>query len=658
MPRLTLRVNLIGLALLTAPQLLGAVYAAEVSPAASEGINSSHNVSPVPLLVEQCLRLPRFTVFAGSTSSPHDTHTTKTASSGAITGLLTPEQLAAHALALEQQTISLNNINDRLTYYRQFALSGTEREGILQCQLRLADSLANLLATQELTTLTAQLRQGDAQQIQLSEQLHRLLLQPWRSEDKAKLHTAQASLHQGLASQHFQLRLNPACQLSPHSQSHQQTNNQTHNQQERNDFTGNIAGYLMRQNNADCRKTVWQTYQARASLRNQAPLQRIMALRAKIAEQAGFADYTSLVLNSQFLSRPEWVKQFLDSQTENMAVAPWDLGRTLAAMDARKPTAFSLDSAAVLTQSFAYLARFDIRVEALSDTPAVSTPASSFESRTQQTSPSQLRLFRVYHQQRLLGELYVSFAAKARNSNTHHTLRQAVIGQQFGQQALDFSAQLTKLSDITQFSDALAQAISALAKGSHFYLINTLAPNQDTTQVGALWLGAQLQRHLLATLATQTSPIVQSDKATLAQAYIRQLQVFRAKVALNQYQILPHQSYGNLATEFSLSFGAKWDKPQDYAYSFSAIADEGPLYYQALWQRALADYIDRFTQTCADPRVLFNQLVVNEAALTFNQQLTAIIGAPVDPASLIQRIAYDSGSETHASYSSANPCPF
>lgn len=658
MPRPTLRVSLIGIALLTAPQLLGAVYAADISTSASDGINSSNSVSPVPLLVEQCLRLPKLTLFARPTSSQHDAHTIKTASSDANIGLLTPEQLAQQALAFEQQTISLNNINDRLTYYRQFALSSTEREGLLQCQLRLADSLANLLAAKELTTLTAQLRQGDAQQIQLSEQLHRLLLQPWHSEDKAKLHTAQASVRQGLSSQHFQLSLSQTCQLSSSPADTHQTSPQASDTAERNDFTGSIAGYLLRQDNADCRQTVWQTYQARASLRNQAPLQRIMALRAKIAEQAGFADYTSLALNSQFLSTPNWVKQFLDSQTDNIAVAPWDLGRTLAAIDTHKATAFSFDSADALAQSFAYLTRFDIRVETLSETPELSKSVPSSEPIAQHASASPLRLFRVYHQQRLLGELYVSFAQNARNPNAHHTLRQAVIGQQFGQQALDFPAQLTKLRDITQFSNALAQAIDALAKGSHFYLINTLAPTQDTNQVAALWLGTQLQRHLLAIGVTDTSPIVQSDKAKLAQAYIHQLQVFRAKVALNQYQTLQHQTYPNLAAEFILSFGVRWDRPQDYAYSFSAIADEGPLYYQALWQNALAAYIDRFTLTCADPRVLFNQLVVNEAALTFNQQLTAIIGAPVDPASLIQRIAYDSGSETHASHSSANPCPF
>lgn len=88
--------------------------------------------SPVPLLVEQCLRQPNIDL-AGAFASY-----ARTRNLSALT-------LADKVLVLEQQTIGLNNVNDRLTYYRGLPLSGDERQGLLQCQLRLADTLSHLL---------------------------------------------------------------------------------------------------------------------------------------------------------------------------------------------------------------------------------------------------------------------------------------------------------------------------------------------------------------------------------------------------------------------------------------------------------------------------------------------------------------------------------
>ncbi|MBO6227394.1 MAG: peptidase M3A, partial [Shewanella sp.] len=65
----------------------------------------------------------------------------------------------------------------------------------------------------------------------------------------------------------------------------------------------------------------------------------------------------------------------------------------------------------------------------------------------------------------------------------------------------------------------------------------------------------------------------------------------------------------------------------------------------SLWQASLAKLIDQATLGCQDKLQLFNLLVVNEDALNVSEQLNAIIGAPVDSASLIQRISNSAASE-------------
>lgn len=152
--------------------------------------------SPVPLLVEQCLRQPNIDL-AGAFASY-----ARTRNLSALT-------LADKVLVLEQQTIGLNNVNDRLTYYRGLPLSGDERQGLLQCQLRLADTLSHLLNQAEFSQLAFELTQAasenddaaNQEQVLLGEQLTALLRQHLSIMDKAKLHTAQASIRQGLGNQ-------------------------------------------------------------------------------------------------------------------------------------------------------------------------------------------------------------------------------------------------------------------------------------------------------------------------------------------------------------------------------------------------------------------------------------------------------------------------
>lgn len=625
MQKTILTASLLGWCLST----LGAAYAAP---------------SPVPLLVEQCLRQPNINL-ASAYANYASIHQLSTLT------------LADKALVLEQQTIGLNNVNDRLTYYRGLNLSGDERQGLLQCQLRLADSLIDLFSQTEFNQLAFELTQAAAanndvpnQELYLlGEQLTALLRQHLSIMDKAKLHTAQATIRQGLGNQQFQMDIQEAtCQLIADDAKVNTENIDTEaadkpveTQSPR--FSDTIASYLLKQANAECRQTLWQAYQGRAREHNQVALHRIAELRQSIADDAGFADFASYSLNDQLLNTPELVKQFLDSQTQAIKVAPWDIGRSLSQLPSAKNNALiTLD---LLDKGLNTLGQFGLRFEVIGEHQD-STATQTALSQTA-LAQAQQQILRVYHMDRLLGEVYLAIGAqdkvnKPRNAS-QHTLRQNVIGQQFGQQALELPATLNNFKDIERFTQTLADAMTSLARGSHFYLNNTLGPTLDTNQLPSLWLAKALRQALFPQFDTQYI----QPRETLASAYATQLKVFRAKVALNFYQSLNQQSYPDLQAEFSKSFGVNWKQAIDYPYSFNAIANEGPRYYQSLWQAQLAKLVYESTQHCQDKLGLFNLLVVNETALTLSEQLRAIVGEPVDAAALIQRIIHVSGSENH-----------
>ncbi|MFB2733015.1 M3 family metallopeptidase [Shewanella mangrovisoli] len=589
--------------------------------------------SPVPLLVEQCLRQPNIDL-AGAFTSYASTHQLQSLT------------LADKALVLEQQTIGLNNVNDRLTYYRGLPLSGDERQGLLQCQLRLADTLSHLLNQAEFSQLAFELTQAalenhaaaSREQALLGEQLTALLRQHLSIMDKAKLHTAQASIRQGLGNQQFQLDIQAdKCQLTDEGAEVNTANNEEETANT-GTFSGTIASYLLKQPNAECRQTLWQAYQGRAREHNQVALHRIAELRQRLANDAGFSDYASYSLKDQLLNTPELVKAFLDSQTEAIQVAPWDLGRTLSQLPSAQTIV--LNTRELLDKALTTLGEFGLRFEVIGE---------HLDSTATQTAPAQAQqqILRVYHMDRLLGEVYLALGAQDKvnklGNASQHTLRQSVIGQQFGQQALELPATLNNFKDIERFTQALADAMTSLARGSHFYLNNTLGPTLDTNQLPSLWLAKVLRQALFPQFDAQYI----QPRETLASAYATQLKVFRAKVALNFYQSLNQQSYPDLPAEFSKSFGANWAQAIDYPYSFNAIANEGPRYYQSLWQAKLATLVHQSTQGCQDKLGLFNLLVVNETALTLSEQLRAILGEPVDAAALIQRIIHVSGSENH-----------
>ncbi|MGL5392539.1 MAG: hypothetical protein ACRDA8_14405, partial [Shewanella sp.] len=114
-----------------------------------------------------------------------------------------------------------------------------------------------------------------------------------------------------------------------------------------------------------------------------------------------------------------------------------------------------------------------------------------------------------------------------------------------------------------------------------------------------------------------------------------------------------------LRQAFTLSFGTPWLPSQDphfneLQYSFAAIVNEGPQYYQGLWQAALAQLIYEQTH-CQDPAGIFDLLVVNDSGRDLKALLTATLGAPLSPWQVIDKMAKSQSFHHAPSWTSATP---
>ncbi|WP_110457748.1 M3 family metallopeptidase [Shewanella algidipiscicola] len=544
-------------------------------------VSAAQAASPIALLSEQCLRYE----IAPWVDSP-------------------PSEPSVQVVNLERDLISLFNLKDSLRYYQQYALNSASQEALLLCQLHLGDQIDKLYHDPNIVSLSQALKNSfrpDEQAI--AKRLTQLLQGKMEIADKAALHTSEANITFALRQQALSLVMsNDRCLLKPVKDT---ALNDPSNSLAPG-FSESIASYLIEQSDPHCRQQVWQAYQLRAKDKSERALTHVIAAKQQQAELAGFSDYASFSLASQHIATPQLLKQYLDAMTQP-TLAPWELGIALSQAD--KTPLQPVFTQVMLSHIYQALQPFGIRVESLNDT-----------------------MIRLWHGQRLLGDLFLNQGEPDQDTSIRVTpIRYSVVGQQFGQVSLSFPGVLDSYRAQTQLIEAFSNALALLLKGGRFYLINTLADPQDTGLVGQYWLSLYLQHQLLPPAPKE------SREARLA-TFAEQLSVFRSKLALNLYQTRSH-AYPDMAREFELSFTQPWSQANEAIYSFMGIVNQGPRYYQRLWQRSLARLIDQ--QATIDKSALFELLLINEAQLPFTQQLTLIFGEPVSTSSLIKRIQHD-----------------
>lgn len=482
------------------------------------------------------------------------------------------------AIALERQTIGLQNIGDQVNYYRSFPLPNAAREALLQCQLTLADAVDRVLTNPQLPQLIVQMRHTDSPGLgPLAQKYQYLLTHQLPLEQKAGLSTAQASIRQHLKSDNFQLLLGD-CAL-PSSEPEITTGNvstpaseQTADNKQR--LVRNIASYLIQQPDEHCRYEVWRRYQSRAKASIKPMLSRILQQRQQQAISAGANNYADFLLRQQLIGSTEQLSKFLNAMTTKLPISPWNIGIELAKLPSTKVDA--MPSSAFVTTMLSRLQSLGISHEYINE-----------------------HWIRLWHKHRLLGEILLSDAPQ----NRHLLIRRSVIGQQSGQSQLALKSQLKTLWDYQTAVSAISEAVTQLASGGRYYLDNGFALPQDAGRVGELWL----EHFLSAAFSHELQPQPHS-REQLAEDYRLHLALFQASVALTFYQ----QPDATPSPEIYASlFAGRWPEAEDYAYSFNAIADAGPLVYEPLWQQIIALAIYQTTTVCSANQ-LFDELVVNE----------------------------------------------
>ena len=548
--------------------------------------------SPIPILIDQCLKL----------ASP------ATQWSLGYDEINNLSNTLIKTYQTEEALLGLFNIKDRLQYYRSFPIAPLHREGILQCQLHLSDMMNETLNSPMIQKLVLALKQSEKAELQqLSIRISTLIKDKTNQKVKSQLYTAQANIKQGLRSQNLILRFDGTDCVLP-NKINQESNRDTN-------FHLSIASYLIRQENTHCQQLVWQAYQGRAKEKNAQALMLIAQIKQENALQAGFADHSDFTLSNQFLSSAKLVALFLNAATKAINTPPWEIGRELAD---------SIKSPVVQTTSSVFIQRIYTRANELGFT---------FETVTEHTH-------RVWYNGRLLGDLYFNTGKRTRAQR----LRAPVQGVQFGQVQINTKAILASYWDKHALVTAMSIALSQLSATSHYYLINTLGETSDTSRLGQYWLELFLSDSVL-------EPKLVGSREDKIAKYSTQLKVFRAKVALDFYRNDQSKMYDDLTLEFSKSFGQSWNQPENHAYSFLAITDLGPLYYQEIWQEALAHFIYQSTRGCLYQQRVFELLLINEDSLSLKNKLTTLLNQSIDPVSLIKRIQDASNVEDKLSLS-------
>ncbi|QYK11296.1 hypothetical protein K0I63_10825 [Shewanella rhizosphaerae] len=567
--------------------------------------------SPITLLSEQCIDYQVSLSQAQESGTPLDA-----------------------SVRLERELIGLFNLKDSVRFYRHYPLNAEDKEALLQCQLHLADEFDRLAHEPWLKSQSQNWSQSDSPGLrQFGQLLTQQIAEQIDQQQKAKIHTAQASVAHGLKQKDLSLIIGQSqCRL---------TDGET--EQTEQAFDNSIASYLIHQQDESCKRQVWQAYQVRAKQKNQAAISLIMATKQTIALEHGADDYASWALSHQLLANPAQVKHFLDSQTQ-LAPAPWALGAVLAKLPKVEVTPHTGEQ--LLDDIQAELAPFGLEFETVN-----------------------VNMLRLWHKGRLLGDVFLDRPPKPQLTGSQRAnpplgkqeppptakaqavtlktqahkehkaqlspLRQTVVGQQFGQLTLTLPDQLNDYRSQEQLIAAVAEMVSRLLTGGRYYLNNTLGDGQA---IASLWLSQYLSQQLLPELPSN------SREAEL-KAFSKQLKVFRSKLALSAYQTFDNQLYRDLSQEFAVSFGAPWPDADDALYSFTGVVTQGPLYYLTLWHQRLAEQI--LSDTQLEATSVFELLLINEQQQSLDEQLTAIFGSAQSVATILERSQYDQPKPVH-----------
>ncbi|WP_372872037.1 M3 family metallopeptidase [Shewanella sp.] len=506
---------------------------------------------------------------------------------------------ATQARDLDRLTLGLNNLADQLSYFLAKPLPSSIRDSLLSCKIRLADEVSTMIDSPAFSRLSQTFSAAPEREINaLGDAMAFMAATQLPQDEKARLHSAEASYMSHRRRDGFTLNTSPECSMEGASTTADLTSALDEAHQVPISIERQMASYLMRQPDPNCRELAWKAFQRRNYANGSASLALIQQIRAKQAQAAGFKSFAHMQLSRSFLNTPASVARFLTLTRPAPSLAPWDIGLALKQANGNADT---LDSATLLTHVFNALRHFGLSAEAI-----------------------HAKHWRLWLDGRMLGELIIADGAKSRLEIT----RRAVFTRQFSQGILSLPTTLRGAAEAERVIQMLSDTISQMATSQHYYLLSRDSLSQETQQLASQWLA-----RVLAEKLSQQLPRV-SERESLANAHGLAQDYYHASLALAFFSGSPAKE-----DPFQAHFRGEWHDAESQYQSSSPLVQEGALLYRRLWNYRLSQYLSQHTQL--NENDLFTLLLVNPDQLSLDALLVQILGHPQSHDELIRNIAHD-----------------
>mgnify|MGYP001311260179 CR=1 FL=1 len=453
---------------------------------------------------------------------------------------ISDKSIAFNMVRFERSSLALQNIKDVISYHLKF-VQGAEREPFLACQMKIAQKQSHFLEALEQGTWLEKMRHSNQTQItSYLESLDRMMSQQPTLDEYSKLIATSSSYKSIIHNPDQHILISKACRL-PGVPTKQRFS------------IKEISFYLHNQNNETCRKQVWFVYQERihkmiAKLKSQT-----FEIQKKLANKFHFNTPFSYQIRNHYLNKTQWVEFFLEHYPAKSDLKPWNVIHFLSEKHLEKDGDLKFKTTNTSNWLQDVMKQLGLKVDVLSENQ-----------------------WRIWHDKRLLGELFIFDSPKIRGVN----LKKTVVGMQYGISHLFMPKEISQPRHKKALIQALGLSIYHLAHEQNYYLLTEHLTPSDLSHVGIYWMMEKF-----ASYQGIWKKIERSNDL---------LKLWRSQYAFDFYQ--------GFATE--------------KVFDFRSLLDDGT-YYQKLWQKQLARYLVK--QVCIDDGVMFSMLFEKDPTQFINK---------------------------------------
>ncbi|MGB0894078.1 MAG: hypothetical protein ACPGUD_06690 [Parashewanella sp.] len=463
-----------------------------------------------------------------------------------LTPLIQTSNLDVDVERFVRSSLLVNNLNDLLRVIKSQKVVD-QHSLLLNCQIRLSDQWHQFLPNVQKKVFIERLRKtGKNDHKQLADQLKYEVERHGSENYLSQLRIAEASFKQKQPIKKIIIDSKDKCTTSSNTiiTSHKA-----------------LAQLMLTEKSEHCRKSVWQKYSRQQS--NIQLLTKVIDLRNQQAKKFDYSNSLQQQLSYNLLTSAKQVAYFLNKIEDKDKLSPWNIAQALKRADSAK---LHYDSNILLLDLLSAMTSFGITAEWI--------------------NPENIRL---WHHQRLLGDVYLKLVNQPKIKPTLQMMRHPVIGHQFAQAALILPSSIINEKQLHRLIQKFSLLITNYADAPHDYLTSRAISNSDYDKLATIWLNKILLKKL------SNKYITSSPRSKLAQQYHQHIELLKSHIALAAYRDIGTFSYSETIA---------------YPINFSGLINNGANYYSNLFQNYLANYIIN-TSHIAEKEI-FERLIINE----------------------------------------------